>query len=207
MVAPGHASASKRSHAREKDPCRLLSAARSLCRDAYASADTVSVVDETHEKGGHAAGLGSCTAVAPMGLGYLTPDSQTQQAERTTGMRQKMPLHPSASLGVLAVVVFLVAVACTAGSPAATTTTLPPANRVDCSGVIGSYDNAPDPFFSLRVLDVIALEPGPLDLGREGEPGTPYEGLRFAKFGLIVRADRALILEIMDVQPGNAVMA
>ena len=34
-----------------------------------------------------------------------------------------------------------------------------------------------------------------------------YEGLRFAKFGLIIRADRAVTLEIVNVQPGDAVMA
>lgn len=120
-------------------------------------------------------------------------------------MNPKMTLHPSGARGVLAVAVSLVAVACTGGSVA--TTTLPPANRVDCSGVIDAYENLPDPFFSLRVFDTIALEPGPLDLGRGGEPGTAYEGLRFAKFGLIIRADRAVTLEIVNVQPGDAVMA
>ncbi|NOY56077.1 MAG: hypothetical protein GXP34_08825 [Actinobacteria bacterium] len=113
---------------------------------------------------------------------------------------------PSGAWGVLVVVVSLVAVACTGGPVAPTTTTLRPATRVDCTSFIDSYENSPDPFFSLRVLDVIALEPCPLDLGRDGEPGTAHEGLRFAKFGLIVRAGRALTLEIVKAEPGTAVM-
>jgi len=64
----------------------------------------------------------------------------------------------------------------------------------------------PDAWFPRQILDVIALPADPLDLGRDGDPDTPYEGLRFAKFGLLIRADRALTLEIVDVQPGTAVM-
>lgn len=121
-------------------------------------------------------------------------------------MSHRTTLHQSGAWGVLAVVVSVVAAACTAGSTTTTTAMIPPANRVECSGVIDAYEGSPDPFFSLRVLDAIALEPGPLDVGREGEPGTPYDGLRFAKFGLIIRADRTVTLKIVDVEPGEAVM-
>lgn len=125
-------------------------------------------------------------------------------------MRQRMTFHRLERLGVLAVVVSLVTVACTTGSVTTTTTTtamIPAANRVDCSGVIDTLEDAPDVVgFSKRLLDIVALPSVPLDLGREGEPGTPYVGFRFAKFGLVIRADRALTLEIVDVQPGTAVM-
>lgn len=112
-------------------------------------------------------------------------------------------VHPSKVLGTLVVVLVGVAAACTAVTDTTATSTAPPTNRVECSGVIDSSDQ---PIFSHLVLDVLALPAQPLDLGRDGEPGTPYEGLRFAKFGLVVSADRAVTLEIVDVQPGTATM-
>lgn len=104
---------------------------------------------------------------------------------------------------VVAVVVAVVAAGCSAGTPASSTTT--PANRVDCSGVI-AFQEQPSPEFFRRVVDVVALPVDPLDFGRDGEPGTPYEGLRFAKFGLIIRADHAVNIEIVEVEPGRALM-
>lgn len=120
-------------------------------------------------------------------------------------MQRQPTFHPSEGLRILIVAVAVVATACTAGSSSTTTEGTPATNRVDCSGVIDTIAQ-PGPSFSNEVLDVIALPADPLDLGRDGDAGTPYEGFRFAKFGLVIRADRAVTLEIVDVQPGSAVM-
>ncbi len=122
-------------------------------------------------------------------------------------MRQGMTFHRLERLGVLAVVVSLVAAACTAGSVATPTTTMAPATRVDCASLIDTIDtDAVTGRYPRRVLEVTAFSNRILDLGRDGEPGTPYEGFRFAKFGLVIRADRTLNLEIVKAEPGIAVM-
>ncbi len=122
-------------------------------------------------------------------------------------MRQRMTLRRAGRAGVLGVVVAVVAAACTAGPVATTTTTISAATRVDCGSFIDTIDTDPATVsYPRRVLDVAAFPGRVLDLGRDGEPGTPYQGLRFAKFGLVVRAGRALTLEIVKAEPGTAVM-
>jgi hypothetical protein len=44
-------------------------------------------------------------------------------------------------------------------------------------------------------LDVVLLPVAPLGIGREGDIGTPYEGLSFSKIGLAVRANSTVRLE------------
>ena len=51
----------------------------------------------------------------------------------------------------------------------------------------------------------VALPSGTLQLGREGSAGSEFEGFRFAKFGLLVRRDRTVSLEVVD-SPGRAVL-
>ncbi len=122
-------------------------------------------------------------------------------------MRQRMTPRRSGRLGVLGVVVAVVAAACTAGSVATTTTTTSAATRVDCGSFIDTIATDPATVsYPRRVLDVAAFPGRVLDPGRDGEPGTPYQGLRFAKFGLVVRAGRALTLEIVKAEPGTGVM-
>ncbi len=123
-------------------------------------------------------------------------------------MRGGLAANRLARLGFL-VVVALVGAACSAGKTTTTSETtlaVPVANRVRCSGVIDTFEDAPEWEGFATLLDSVVLQSTPLESGREGEPGTPYEGLRFAKFGLVVRADRALTLEILDVRPGRALL-
>lgn len=51
----------------------------------------------------------------------------------------------------------------------------------------------------------VALPSGQLHLGRTGEAGSEFEGFRFSKFGLLVRRDRTVSLEVVD-SPGEAVL-
>ena len=51
----------------------------------------------------------------------------------------------------------------------------------------------------------IALPSGELQLGRMGSAGSEFEGFRFSKFGLLVRRDRAVSLEVVR-SPGEAVL-
>ena len=44
----------------------------------------------------------------------------------------------------------------------------------------------------------VALPSGSLQLGRMGSAGSKFEGYRFAKFGLLVRRDRAVSLEVLN---------
>ncbi len=102
------------------------------------------------------------------------------------------------------IVVALVAAACS--TSAGPTTTTVPASRVSCDAFVDTFEPGDAGWYTQQVFDAIILPGVPLDLGRDGEPGTPYEGLRFAKFGLVVRPDRRVTLEITDVDPGIAVM-
>ena len=51
----------------------------------------------------------------------------------------------------------------------------------------------------------VALPAGPLQLGRMGSAGTEFESFRFSKFGLLVRRDRLVSLEVVS-SPGDAVL-
>ena len=51
----------------------------------------------------------------------------------------------------------------------------------------------------------VALPSGVLQLGRMGSAGSKFEGLRFSKFGLLVRRDRVISLEVVS-SPGKAVL-
>ena len=78
--------------------------------------------------------------------------------------------------------------------------------EVPCSLVIDAVDD----FGSSYVAHgsdggFIALPSRPLQLGRTGSAGSEFEGFRFAKFGLVVRRDRVVSLEVMNSR-GEAVL-
>jgi len=102
---------------------------------------------------------------------------------------------------LLLIALVLVGTSCGGTRPATLRT-----NTVQCSGVI---DQSSELLAGSRlgvVLDAVALPVDPLQLGRKGEPGTPFEGLRFAKFGLVVRADRTARIAITRVGAGRALL-
>ena len=50
-----------------------------------------------------------------------------------------------------------------------------------------------------------SLPSGLLQLGRMGSAGSEFEGFRFSKFGLLVRRDRSVTVEVIG-SPGKAVL-
>ncbi len=68
------------------------------------------------------------------------------------------------------------------------------ANSVDCSSYIHEVDELPES--TVLVLDGVAFPETPVETGRAGDQGSPYQGYRFAKFGLPVRVGRELVLEV-----------
>jgi len=67
-------------------------------------------------------------------------------------------------------------------------------NVINCSSYIDELDEVPKSW--TPVLGVVALPVDPVETGRAGVEGSPYEGYLFAKFGLIVRANSELTLEV-----------
>ncbi len=51
----------------------------------------------------------------------------------------------------------------------------------------------------------VALPSGQIQLGRSGSMGSEFKGFRFSKFGLLVRRDRVVSLEVVEA-PGEAVL-
>ena len=75
-------------------------------------------------------------------------------------------------------------------------------NEVDCSSYIDELNEVLESW--TPVMGVVAFPVNPVETGRAGLAGSPYEGYRFAKFGLVVRANRELKLEVP--QTGNVLM-
>ncbi len=67
-------------------------------------------------------------------------------------------------------------------------------NSVVCSGYIDQLNEPPPSWHP--VLGAVAFPIDPVETGRAGAQGTPYEGLRFAKFGLLVRTNTSVVLEV-----------
>jgi hypothetical protein len=69
---------------------------------------------------------------------------------------------------------------------------------VDCGAIIDSSDEVPEGF-EATVLDSVSFPTYALDAGvRRGAEGTDLEGLTFSKSGLIVRAEREVLIEVAD---------
>lgn len=68
----------------------------------------------------------------------------------------------------------------------------------DCAAIIDSSDEIPEGF-EATVLDAVSFPTYALDSGvRRGAEGTDLEGLTFSKFGLVVRAEREVLIEVAD---------
>ncbi len=68
------------------------------------------------------------------------------------------------------------------------------ANTIDCSSYIEEIDQLPES--AIPVLGRVAFPTAPVETGRAGDEGSPYAGYRFAKFGLLVRVDQKLVLQV-----------
>ena len=78
--------------------------------------------------------------------------------------------------------------------------------EVPCSTIIDAVDDV-GPSYAAHGSGggFVALPSGGLQLGRSGSMGSEFEGLRFSKFGLLVRHDRVVSLEVVEA-PGEAVL-
>jgi hypothetical protein len=73
-----------------------------------------------------------------------------------------------------------------------------PPTPMPCSAIIDSSDKVPDGF-EATVLDSVSFPTYELPAGaRRGAEGTDLEGLTFSKFGLVVRAEREVVVEVAD---------
>ena len=100
---------------------------------------------------------------------------------------------------VMALVVVVASSGCSGGDGSGTV-------AVPCSIAIDAVDDA-GLSYRTHGLDggFVALPAGQLQLGRMGEAGSEFEGFRFAKFGLLVRRDRTVSLEVVN-SPDEAVL-
>ena len=100
----------------------------------------------------------------------------------------------------LALVVLAVLTGCSGGEDESTTVVVPCASAIDAVDDVG-------PSYVTHGSDggFVALPSGDLQLGRMGSAGSKFEGLRFSKFGLLVRRDRVVSLEVVS-SPGEAVL-
>ena len=106
----------------------------------------------------------------------------------------------------LAVVVLAVLTGCSGGEDESTTVVVP------CSSAIDAVDDAGPSYVThgsdggfVALLLGGWLPSGVLQLGRMGETGSEFEGFRFSKFGLLVRRDRLVSLEVVN-SPDEAVL-
>ena len=78
--------------------------------------------------------------------------------------------------------------------------------EVPCATAIDEVDDV-GPSYAAHGSDggFVALPWGELQLGRMGSAGSEFEGFRFSKFGLLVRRDRAVSLEVVR-SSGKAVL-
>jgi hypothetical protein len=92
----------------------------------------------------------------------------------------------------------LTLVCCVACDSSEAASTLPA--PLPCSAIIDSSDEIPDGF-EATVLDSVSFPTYELPAGagaRRGAEGTDLEGLTFSKFGLVVRAEREVAVEVAD---------
>ena len=78
---------------------------------------------------------------------------------------------------------------------------------VACDDAIDAVDDLGGLSYAAHGSDggFVALPSGHHQLGRSGQAGTDLEGFRFSKFGLLVRRDRIVSLEVVRA-PGEAVL-
>jgi hypothetical protein len=97
-------------------------------------------------------------------------------------------------IALVASVLAVVSCAACDSSEAAST----PPTPMPCSAIIDSADKVPDGF-EATVLDSVSFPTYELPAGaRRGAEGTDLEGLTFSKFGLVVRAEREVAVEVAD---------
>ena len=86
------------------------------------------------------------------------------------------------------------------------TVEVPCSQAIDAVDGIGSSYVARGPAGGFVALPSEGLLPsGLLQLGRMGSAGSELEGFRFSKFGLLVRRDRSVSVEVIG-SPGKAVL-
>jgi hypothetical protein len=97
-------------------------------------------------------------------------------------------------IALVASVLAVVSCAACDSSEAAST----PPTLIPCSAIIDSSDEVPEGF-EATVLDSVSFPTYALDFGvRRGAEGTDLEGLTFSKFGLVVRSEREVVVEVSD---------
>ena len=114
---------------------------------------------------------------------------------RSPSPRRLARSEPVARLTTLIAVVCITASFAGCGSSAAET--LPP-RTIDCSTRIDVVDDPPVEFSNV-VLDAVAFPADGWPFGvRNGDPGTTTEGFVFTKFGLVVRTDMAITINVVE---------
>ena len=101
---------------------------------------------------------------------------------------------------------------CSGGEPVPGAGTGVATVEVPCSQSIDAVDDVGPSYVALGSAGGFVALPsegwrpsGILQLGRMGSEGSDLEGFRFSKFGLLVRHDRAVTLEVVTA-PGEAVL-
>ena len=133
---------------------------------------------------------------------YMTPGA----SEVTGGARSAV------LAGLVLVVAAALVTGCSGGRPAPGAVTEAATVDVPCSQSIDAVDDIGPSYVaqgSGRGFVALPsdgwLSSGVLQLGRVGSAGSELEGFRFAKFGLLVRHDRAVSLEVVR-SPGEVVL-
>ena len=106
----------------------------------------------------------------------------------------------------LALFVLAVLSGCSGGEDESTTVVVPCSSAIDAVDDVGpSYVTHGSDGGFVALPSSGWLPSGVLQLGRMGSAGSKFEGLRFSKFGLLVRRDRVVSLEVVS-SPGKAVL-
>ena len=101
---------------------------------------------------------------------------------------------------VVALVVVVGLTGCSGGDEESATVVVPCSTAIDAVDDVGLW-------YGIHGSrgGFVALPAGQLQLGRMGEAGSELEGFRFSKFGLHVRRDRTVSLEVVN-SPDEAVL-
>ncbi len=134
----------------------------------------------------------------------VDPDPRAMRSsKRSPSRRRLMRSEPAARLTTFLAVVFITA--SLAGCSSSATEALQ-RRTIDCSTRIDAIEDPPVEFSNV-VLDAVAFPANGWPFGaRKGDPGTTTDGFVFTKFGLVVRPDIAVTIDVVEPAASDFVM-